>query len=87
MLVAIAAAYVHPLREWREARADVVERRAEVQQLERANQKLERRLADTGTRDFVEREARRLGLVKPGERLFVVTGIEEWQKGRGRKGS
>jgi hypothetical protein len=26
------------------------------------------------------REARRLGLVKPGERLFIVKGIELWQR-------
>jgi hypothetical protein len=26
------------------------------------------------------REARRLGLVKPGERLFIVKGIAAWRK-------
>jgi hypothetical protein len=25
------------------------------------------------------REARRLGLVKPGERLFIVQGIDAWR--------
>ena len=80
MLVAIAVAYVHPLREWRAKRADVAERRAEVGRLDRANEKLEEQLAQAGTTAFVEREARRLGLVKPGERLFVVTGIDEWKK-------
>ena len=86
MLVAIAVAYVHPLREWRAARADVAERRAEVDRLERANEQLEEQLAQAGTNDFVEREARRLGLVKPGERLFVVTGLDEWKKRNGSRG-
>ena len=26
------------------------------------------------------REARRLGLVRPGERLFIVTGVSEWRE-------
>ena len=80
VLVAIAVAYIHPLREFQAARADVAERRAEVDRLTRANRVLESDLARAGTSAFVEREARRLGLVKPGERLFIVTGIEEWKK-------
>ena len=87
MLVAIAVAYVHPLREWRAKRADVAERRAEVDRLERANEKLEEQLAQAGATAFVEREARRLGLVKPGERLFVMTGIDEWKKKNDRRDS
>jgi len=30
--------------------------------------------------DQLIREARRLGLVKPGERLFIVRGIAAWRK-------
>jgi hypothetical protein len=26
------------------------------------------------------REARQLGLVKPGERLFIVKGVEAWKR-------
>jgi cell division protein FtsB len=87
VLVAIAIAYVHPLREYRDAHADVSARRAEVDRLERANRELERRLARAGTTEFVEREARKLGLVKPGERLFIVTGIDGWRKTNGRGAS
>ena len=87
VLVAIAVAYVHPLRAWQTARADVAERRAEVDRLERANETLEEQLGQAGTTAFVEREARRLGLVKPGERLFVVTGIDEWKKKNARRDS
>jgi cell division protein FtsB len=83
VLVAIAVAYVHPLREFRAARADVAERRAEVERLTQANRELESDLARAGMSAFVEREARRLGLVKPGERLFIVTGIEEWKRRHG----
>jgi len=41
---------------------------------------LEKRLAQAGTTDQLVREARRLGLVKPGERLFIVKNIAGWRK-------
>ena len=41
---------------------------------------LERRLADSDTPQAVTREARRLGYVEPGERLFIVKGIAAWRR-------
>jgi cell division protein FtsB len=82
VLVAIAVGYVHPIRAYREARSEVASQRSEVDRLERGNGDLERRLRRAGTAAFVEREARRLGLVRPGERLFIVTGIDRWRKER-----
>ena len=73
--MAIALAYVHPLRAYLHARDEVAQRRAEVAELEHKRRDLSRRLALAGTDRFVEREARKLGLVKPGERLFIVKGI------------
>ena len=77
VLAAIALAYVHPLRAYLHARAEVEQRRAEVAELEGKRRDLSRRLALAGTDGFVEREARKLGLVKPGERLFIVKGIRK----------
>jgi cell division protein FtsB len=74
-LVLIAAAYVQPVRAYLAARDDVERRRAQVAVLEREADELEARLAVARTDAFVEREARRLGLVRPGERLFVVSGV------------
>ncbi len=34
--------------------------------------------------DALVREARRLGLVKPGERLFIVKGISAWVHDKAR---
>lgn len=89
VLLAIAFGYVHPIRAYREARAEVDSRRAETARLERGNAELARRLERAETPAFVEREARRLGLVRPGERLFIVTGVEKWRKNQasGRPGS
>lgn len=82
ILIAIAVAYVHPLRSYRDARADVEARRSEVSRLEDEQRLLEQRLTLAGTDEFVEREARRLGLVRPGERLFIVKGVERRERTR-----
>ena len=77
VLAAIALAYVQPLRAYLGARDEVAKSEAAVAALERTNRSLERRAALAGTDAFVEREARRLGLVRPGERLFIVQGAEK----------
>jgi len=41
--------------------------------------RLEHRIAQSATGGQLVREARRLGLVKPGERLFIVKGIPAWR--------
>jgi len=73
-LAAIAAAYVHPVRAYLSARETVAERKTEIAALERDHRTLEQRIESTRSSVFVEREARKLGLVRPGERLFIVTG-------------
>ena len=80
VVLAITLGYVQPLRAYLDARRQVEARRADVAVLERERQTLEQRLEFTGTDAFVEREARRLGLVRPGERLFIVKGVERLQK-------
>jgi cell division protein FtsB len=79
-LIVIALSYVHPLRSYRAAQGRVAEREAELASLQRANAQLQHRLSLSDDDVFIEREARRLGLVRPGERLFIVKGVEEWRK-------
>ena len=74
VLAAIAVAYVHPLRAYSEARNEVAAGKAEVAALAREKRALVRRVEVARSDEFIEREARKLGLVKPGERLFIVTG-------------
>jgi cell division protein FtsB len=78
--VVIALSYVHPLRSYWAAQERVAERKAELAGLDRQNARLEKRLALSDNDAFIEREARRLGLVRPGERLFIVKGVEDWRK-------
>ncbi len=78
----IAFAYVHPVRSYLHARDQVEGRRAELATLERERQELARRLALSETDGFVVEEARRIGLVRPGERLFIVKGLKGHESGR-----
>jgi cell division protein FtsB len=76
VIVAVAIAYVHPLRSYDAAEKEVAARKAELRELTRENARLEHRVSLAGTEEFVVREARKLGLVRPGERLFIVQGAE-----------
>ena len=49
--------------------------------------RLERRLVLAQSVETLGREARRLGYVKPGERLFIVKGILQWQRRHARRAS
>jgi cell division protein FtsB len=71
--------YYRPLHTYVDTRQTLVERSDQVQSLRTEKRKLERKLADTASDSALVREARRLGLVKPGERLFIVKGIQAWK--------
>ena len=75
ILVAIALSYIHPLTSYRHARQEVRDRQASIAALERDNAELTKKLLDTGKSEYVIREARRLGLVREGEHLFIVKGV------------
>jgi cell division protein FtsB len=75
----VGVLYVGPLRSYLETKAALDERRAEVQKLRRERTRLERRLAASTSPEALLVEARRLGFVKQGERLFIVKGIPKWR--------
>jgi cell division protein FtsB len=75
LLVGVALAYVGPARSmlstWRESNA----KQAQLQTLEREHEALLRRARDLRDPRTVQSEARRLGMVKPGERSYVVRNL------------
>jgi cell division protein FtsL len=75
VLVVIAVSYIHPLTSYRHAQQEVRDRQAAITALERDNTELTKKLMDAGKSDYVIREARRLGLVREGEHLFIVKGV------------
>jgi cell division protein FtsB len=72
--------YWKPLHAYLRTKRELQARRAEVRALRAEQSRLQRRIAAVGTSIELVREARRLGLVKPGERLFIVKGIPEWRR-------
>ncbi|HEU5206690.1 MAG TPA: septum formation initiator family protein [Gaiellaceae bacterium] len=74
--------YYRPISSYLETRNDLAESRAEVESLRLVKAELELRLVNSTTVDSIEREARRIGYVKPGERYFVVKGIPAWRSAR-----
>jgi cell division protein FtsB len=79
-LAVVALLYYRPLKSYVETRSSLQERQAEVRGLRAKRDELARRLEETDTPEALARRARKLGLVKPGEQLFIVKGIEEWRR-------
>jgi cell division protein FtsB len=75
VLLGVVALYVGPsisfVQTYREAQA----KRAEVARLQAESKRLRQRRVALRDPRTLEREARRLGLVKPGERPFIVKGL------------
>lgn len=78
-MVLVAALYWKPLHTYAHAHSVLQHRQTDVARLERQQQVLRARIASVGTGEDFIREARRLGYVKPGERLFIVHGIGAWR--------
>ena len=78
----VAFLYYHPLRSYLETRRELRARSAEVELLAARQRQLQHRLAVQTSDAALLREARRLGYVEAGERLFIVKGIPAWRRGR-----
>lgn len=67
--------YVNPARSYVNTLRESDHRQAQVRALEREHRALSARQRALGTPRVVEAEARRLGMVRPGERAFVVRNL------------
>jgi len=74
--------YYRPISSYLETRHQLATSRADVESLRLVKGELELRLVNSTSVDSIEREARRIGYVRPGERLFVVKGIPAWRRAR-----
>ena len=79
-LVLIALLYYRPLKAYIDARGQLGQHRHMVQQLRVDKARLEHRLGSSTSIATLAREARALGYVRPGERLYIVKGINHWRK-------
>ncbi len=75
VLVGLLALYVGPARSYWTTLQEAEGRRAEVEALRQENRELRARRAALSRQGTLEREARRLGMVRPGDRSFSVEGL------------
>lgn len=75
VMIVIACLYVSAgvrlFSSWRESRRD----KAQVHQLQAQNQLLRRQHTTLANPHTVQMEARRLGMIKPGEQTYIVSGL------------
>jgi cell division protein FtsB len=83
--VFVAFLYYKPVAKYYETRSALNARSAEVAELRAERARLAKRLEMSTTTAALAREARQHGLVRPGERLFVVKGVKEWRRANARK--
>ena len=85
VVVLLALLYYRPVRTYMKTRHTLEARTEQVAALAARKHQLEERLAEIEKGSSLVRGARRLGLVKPGEHLFIVQGIPEWRRAHARK--
>jgi cell division protein FtsB len=74
--------YYQPLSSYLQRRDALAQRSKEVAVLREHKRELERRLAASKSPEALAREARRLGLVREGEHLFIIKGVDAWKRAR-----
>ena len=79
--------YYQPLATYVRTRSTLNERTAEVKALREERERLQARLVRSSTVEALAREARRMNLIRPGERLFIVKGIDEWRRAHRGQGA
>jgi len=75
VLLGVLALYINPLRSYWSTRQESAQRAREVHDLKRENEVLRARRDRLKDPRTLEAEARRLGMVRPGERAYVVEGL------------
>jgi cell division protein FtsB len=68
--------YIGPAVRWVQTYREAGRQRAQVAELRAENKRLRERKAELTAPGALEREARKLGMVKAGERAYVVEGLK-----------
>jgi len=78
----VAFLYWQPLSSYRQTRDELAQRQREVTELRAEKKLLEQRVEQSTSLVVLAQQARRTGLVRPGEQLFIVKGIPAWRRAR-----
>jgi cell division protein FtsB len=79
-LLLVGLLYYRPLHDYVDARSQRAVRVAAVRKLQKEHATLVRRLRRASSDAVIAREARTLGYIRPGEHLFIVKNIPQWQR-------
>jgi len=77
VFLGVAALYIGPSISFLQTRSESGRRQQEITKLKQENAELQKRRDALKNPRAVENEARRQGMVKPGERAYVVKGLPE----------
>lgn len=72
MLVVIVLLYIRPVAHWIQQRSTAAHSQADLRDMQREHARLEARLRQLSGTGAIEREARRMGMVRRGERPYVI---------------
>jgi cell division protein FtsB len=75
VFVLVLYLYIGPAVRWVQTYRETGRQRAQVAELRAENKRLRERKAELTAPGALEREARKLGMVKAGERAYVVEGL------------
>jgi cell division protein FtsB len=72
-LFVIVLLYIRPVAHWVQQRSTAAHSEADLRSLQREHDRLESRLRQLSGTGAIEREARKMGMVRRGERPYVFT--------------
>ena len=74
-LIVILFLYISPAKHWLQQSSTATEQRNELQELTQEHEQLKHRVHQLKDPGALEQEARRMGMVRQGERPYVVQGL------------
>jgi cell division protein FtsB len=74
VLFVILLLYIRPVSHWLQQRSTAAHSRQDLQQLQAERDRLQRRLRSLSGPSAIDRGARSMGMIKPGERAYVIEG-------------
>ena len=72
VLFVILLLYIRPVAHWVQQRSTAAHSQADLRDLQREHDRLEARLHQLSGTGSIEREARKMGMVRSGERPYVI---------------
>jgi cell division protein FtsB len=77
ILTAVLIGYVGPVQAYIDQRSELAHQQATLAELEAKRDRLKKQTKASERPDVLEAKARDLGLIKPGERAYVIRGLPD----------